>query len=67
MIQLTPYENMIVQCVGGTDRDAALLVAQNFCKAFEVRSIVVHWNDYFIQVTKHGVQIPEDLRNGKDK
>ena len=67
MIQLTVYENMFVQCRAGTNGNDAIRVAQDFCETFEVKSIIIHWNDYFIQVTSRGVQIPEDLRDESTK
>lgn len=47
-------DHLLVQCMAGTDIPDAIKAAQEFCKQFEVKSIIIHHNDNFIQVDSHG-------------
>lgn len=48
LIDVTMYDNLVVQCVPGTNVGRAIEAAQTFCKLFEVKCVIVHHNANFI-------------------
>lgn len=49
-------QNLLVNCQYGQESNANMFnVAQDFCRIFSVKSIIIHHNDLFIQVDQKGL------------